>query len=779
MKTFLEYNASWIWLSQEEQGVNQYVEFRREFYFDSQVEQKVSLFISSDSNYAVWINGTFINCGQFSNYPEEKTYDILDVGKLLKIGKNALCILVYYQGRTSFSYLKGEPGLLFALNGESFSIVSDNRTYCRKSRTYKNGPIYDITPQLSFAFEYNAAKKDDWLLEDYIPREGWEKARIMTDPEDIYQLDLRERPLKKLDIQDRSEIHIAAQGVFIREPEDGKTPAQLVQSDFMSPRLLDELIAGKYEKVDASIKGLNFNGDLFNANKGIYLILDLGWEEAGLFEMAVEADEGTIIDIAHGEHLDDLRVRASVGGRNFANRYICCEGQQVFTYPFKRFGCRFIEIHVLNVKDRFVFHYAGLRPTEYPIEEKGMFNCSDNLHNKIYKTSVRTLKLCMHEHYEDTPWREQALYGMDSRNQALCGYYSFGEYDFPEVSFSLLGRSLRDDGYLEIIAPSQFEKTIPSFCMAWILEVWEHYLYSGRLKAVKCLMPSVEKIIEKNMDNIQEGLLVAPQDKKYWNFYEWAEGLVNWEREAPAGGSTRYDAPHNLFFHLAINAASKLAETVGKYAEAQTYRNCADSLRSHFHDRFWDESKQLYKTYAGDSGNKEHFAELTQALALYAGVSPNHLTSNLRKKLASENNGMVKTTLSYSIYKYEALLGEPDKYAGTVFDSIAKDWGHMLYHGATSFWETIKGGDDFDYAGSLCHGWSAIPVYFYHAYILGIKPVEPGFRTFKAEPLGNVFYKASGNVPTPYGGIQVEWEKNGANVDLNISVPEGTVMLKS
>jgi len=37
----------------------------------------------------------------------------------------------------------------------------------------------------------------------------------------------------------------------------------------------------------------------------------------------------------------------------------------------------------------------------------------------------------------------------------------------------------------------------------------------------------------------------------------------------------------------------------------------------------------------------------------------------------------------------------------------------MLDRGATAFWETIKGADDFGGAGSLCHGWSALPIYYY------------------------------------------------------------------
>jgi len=41
----------------------------------------------------------------------------------------------------------------------------------------------------------------------------------------------------------------------------------------------------------------------------------------------------------------------------------------------------------------------------------------------------------------------------------------------------------------------------------------------------------------------------------------------------------------------------------------------------------------------------------------------------------------------------------------------------MLDRGATTFWETIKGADDFGGAGSLCHGWSALPIYYYE--ILG------------------------------------------------------------
>ena len=55
---------------------------------------------------------------------------------------------------------------------------------------------------------------------------------------------------------------------------------------------------------------------------------------------------------------------------------------------------------------------------------------------------------------------------------------------------------------------------------------------------------------------------------------------------------------------------------------------------------------------------------------------------------------------------------------------------------------------------SLCHGWSAMPVYFYYAYGLGVRPVKPGFaRTADAARRMDGCY---GSVPTPEGMIHVE-----------------------
>ena len=79
---------------------------------------------------------------------------------------------------------------------------------------------------------------------------------------------------------------------------------------------------------------------------------------------------------------------------------------------------------------------------------------------------------------------------------------------------------------------------------------------------------------------------------------------------------------------------------------------------------------------------------------------------------------MIPNTLSMNCFRFDALLkADRVKYGPIILEEIDRDFGYMLKNGATTFWETILGQRDFEDAGSLCHGWSALPLYYYH--ILG------------------------------------------------------------
>ena len=69
------------------------------------------------------------------------------------------------------------------------------------------------------------------------------------------------------------------------------------------------------------------------------------------------------------------------------------------------------------------------------------------------------------------------------------------------------------------------------------------------------------------------------------------------------------------------------------------------------------------------------------------------------------------------IYVYDALMKADANNLEYVIKKIEKIWGAMIDKSCQTFWETELGADDFDGAGSLCHGWSAVPIYIFGKYL--------------------------------------------------------------
>ncbi len=100
---------------------------------------------------------------------------------------------------------------------------------------------------------------------------------------------------------------------------------------------------------------------------------------------------------------------------------------------------------------------------------------------------------------------------------------------------------------------------------------------------------------------------------------------------------------------------------------------------------------------------------------------------------------MIPVTLSHSIYKYEALLTDLPRYGRQVFAEVAEKWGAMIACGATTFWETADGAVAFNNAGSLCHGWSAVPVVLYMKYARMADPRLTGLYECRVEDVDDTF----------------------------------------
>ena len=325
------------------------------------------------------------------------------------------------------------------------------------------------------------------------------------------------------------------------------------------------------------------------------------------------------------------------------------------------------------------------------------------LRNQIYETSLRTLHLCMHTHYEDSPWREQALYAMDSRNQMLCGYYGFQEYTFPRANLYLFGQDPREDNLLSICTPTDRDLTIPSFSLHYILAVHEYTAYSKDMSLFQSLMPKLQAMMDAFLQRYQDGLYRNFSGRTYWRFYEWMEGLSG---DLYGDENVPVDAAHNCLLSIALGKMQELCDWNGVEAN---YGCLASQLNKRIKEVFYNKDRGLIQTYTDDS----HFGELVNAWAILAGVVEGEEADVIAAKLADGFD--VSTTLSMTCFKYDALLKvDKERYREYVLNDLDRTYGYMLDKGATSFWETI---DSFGFdqsAQSLCHGWSALPVYYYH-----------------------------------------------------------------
>lgn len=422
------------------------------------------------------------------------------------------------------------------------------------------------------------------------------------------------------------------------------------------------------------------------------ILIDLGEEVSGLPDIDIISSKNQKVVVSFGEHIENNHVTQIISNRDFSYSYNLIKGRNTNLNPLKRVGARYLEI---KSEAPIKIKYCGLRPVNYDHKIiKQNFN--DQVINKIYEMCVHTLECCMHEHYEDCPWREQCLYALDSRNQMLCGYYAFEGFEYQKHNLVLLSKALNKDGLLSICTPSGIDHPIPSFSLYYFLAVKEYLDYSNDLSIIPEIKETLEKLMNTFLSKVDENGLIKHFDSPYWNFYEWAP-FSSYDNEIPCDRKNikkQYDLILNCLFVLAVNCYNKI---LNKSIDVKTTINSIKST-------FFDENKHVFML---DDVSK-NYSQFGNSLAVLVGLGDDRLIKNI---LNDEN--MIRCTLSTRGFFYDALL-EKTGYEEFVINDIKSIYSKMLSEGSSTVWETELGYKDFDGAGSLCHGWSAIPIYYFN-----------------------------------------------------------------
>ena len=206
-----------------------------------------------------------------------------------------------------------------------------------------------------------------------------------------------------------------------------------------------------------------------------------------------------------------------------------------------------------------------------------------------------------------------------------------------------------------------------------------------------------------------------PKGGCYWNFYEWSRGLGNEDDlnsihtvENPKE-TAEPDLLLNTLFIIALENMAKMSIRVNKN---DRFTAIADDIRKATREYFFDSERGLFF----DRKEARTYSVLGNSLAILSGVAEPECIEKIAEALiCPEGFGLTPVSLSMRCFLNDALLlADREKYAPFILSEIERIYRPMIDYGTGTVWETELGEEDFENAGSLCHGWSALPIYYYH-----------------------------------------------------------------
>lgn len=491
----------------------------------------------------------------------------------------------------------------------------------------------------------------------------------------------------------------------------------------------------------------------------IEFIVDFGRELSGFVEFDIDSAKDVILDFYFFESMHDGIIE-DTNGLNNTLRYVTREGRQLYR-SFVRRGFRYVMITIRNLKRPLKFYSIKTHLATYPVVELGSFHSSDYLLNRIWEVSQHTERLCMEDTYVDCPAYEQTFWVGDSRNEALINYYTFGAYPLSRRCLRLVPKSLYRSILPESQVPSGWQNILTAWTLFWMSACKEYYLFTGDKDFLDEIYPSLMKTV-KNFERFinEKGLLEITA----WNMLDWAP------MDTPDSGIVTHQ---NALLVKALRDVAYISDVLGRTEDKDYLLHFADNLKESINKYLWDdESKAYIDSIHTDGQTFKVISQQTNTIVYLCDCAEGERKELLEKYLINPPEHFVKIGSPFMSFFYFEALTKINK-IGKILEDIRRDWGLMLDYGATTCWETFIGFMKDRLTRSHCHAWSSAPGYFLPAYVLGVRPLEPGFRKVLIQPNLCGLKWARGTVPTPHGVIDISVREENDSLEVKLKLPEG------
>lgn len=760
--------SGWVWTpswDEKDKETPNIVYFRKVLELE-QVPSEFIVKLSADSRYKFYVNESLIEAGPSKGDNEVWYYDEKDITPYLHEGSNVLAVEVLRypleQHKGNFGMWRTEtPG--FYLNGSYVNhlglenrIIADDTWRCKKETNFKIVSESDVFAPLQ-------------ILENRVGNEsifGW-KTEVYND-----------KDWDKASAYKSSEISRAV------------SPGNLLPRDIPSLTQIEKQFDGVFCIRESKLNEKDWN-DMLHGKQSIHIppnsheIIEVsaGVMNTAYLNLAMSAGRGTNIKIltaeSYGYPTDNSKnplVLSKKGDRTdyingrlygFTDEYTVggfgSEKHPEVYEPFWFRTFRFIQLDIRTKDEPFTIEQFDYRETTYPLEVQTKINTSDDSLKGIWEISERTLKLCMHETYEDCPFYEQLQYAMDSRAQILYTYMISADNRLARKCMDDFKRSQRYDGLLNCSYPTYGPNVIPGFSIYYIMMVYDHMMFFGDEKLIKYHIPTIDHILGYFERNLNEQGLVGKIGglngvDRFWSFIDWTE---QWDETTgvPRAILKGPITMESLLYVMGLQHAAKLATYIGRAEVGEEYLDRAEKVQKAI-NQFCKGKDGLYQDGPGIEDYSQHcqvFAILTDTIDIKEGADI------LAKVL--DDPSYTKCSVAMSFYLFRA-VEKVGLYERT--RDLWDIWRRMIKNNLTTCVEDDLG------ERSDCHAWGSLILYEIPAVVLGVKPAEPGFSKVEISPTVGYLEFAEGEVITPKGVIKVSWKKNRENgkIELNYDAPE-------
>lgn len=728
------WRARWIWdkgVPRDVPAKHEMVYFRRTF--EAAAGAKVVIHVSADSRYQLYLNGERVSVGPCKGDAWRKFYETVDLTTLLRPGRNVLAARVLH-------FAPAEPP------------VMPNLGVASVCRTAIGGFL--LQGEVEGGEALDTDEKWRVLRDESI---AWHSLKVPQFTGETERVVGRHAP-QGWSALTYDDSHWASAVPFWNAMD----PSRVLNMEFFGPwSLTPRAIPPMFERpFDLTTEAM-----VIPANTEWTMDLNAGELTTAYVSLETSGGVGAAIRLtyaeAYGEGGEDsgwvkkgVRDDPAAGGiHGLYDEYLPGGGHENWeSFWFRTF--RFIRVKVTTGDSPLTLGKIRAVETGYLLEVKSTFTSSEPRTAKLWDISIRTVRRCMHETYEDCPYYEQLQYTLDTRLEALYSCYLSADDRLMRKAIEDYHCSLHPSGLVQGRAPGVWPQIIPGFALYWVLMLHDHWRLFGDAALPRRYRSTMDAILDWFDRQLTTDNIVGPFF--YWPYFDWVKG---WEHGCPPGAPEKPATVFSLLYALALNRAAELAAPAGYPHREAEYRARAAAVNAGVNAVCWDEAAGLYRHGPDTSGFGQH----AQVFAILSGAAPRERRAALATACLDDG------TLDPMNWAMQFFLFRALRQAGQyrrAFE-LYKGWNGLVDLNVTTWPE------DPVHGRSDCHAWGSVPIYEFMSEVLGVQPARPGFAAIRVAPQPGPLEWAEGDVITARGPVHVNWRLADGPFSIEVTAPPG------